>query len=164
MAYSYRLLYSSDAAGETHTATVYGDDGNALASQPAGNIRDLGSGLYLYVTAAMPDSQGGAVKILNGATLVSGGVVSPPETEGVVSSLVTAALNSIADAFLKRDWTAVTGEASRSVLNALRVLRNKVSRSGATATVTKEDDSTTAWTAALTAEVGAAPVTSIDPS
>ena len=69
-----------------------------------------------------------------------------------------------ADALLKRDWTAVTGEAARSVLNALRAIRNKVSRSGATVTITKEDDSTTAWTGALTTDAAAEPVTAVDPS
>lgn len=70
----------------------------------------------------------------------------------------------IADEVLTRDWTEVTGVASRSVLNALRALRNRVTRSGATLTVYREDDSTTAYTAALTTDAGAEPVTSVDPS
>lgn len=62
-----------------------------------------------------------------------------------VSDVPTADEN--ADALLKRDWTAVVGEASRSVLNALRKIRNKVSFDGAnTLTITKEDDTTTAYT------------------
>ncbi len=69
-----------------------------------------------------------------------------------------------ADALLKRDWTAVTGEAARSVLNALRFLRNKWGLSGGTLTVTKEDDATTAWTASVTGTAGADPVTGVDPS
>lgn len=68
-----------------------------------------------------------------------------------------------ADALLTRDWTSVTGEASRSVLNALRFLRNKWSISGTTLTVTEEDDTTTAWTSSLTADASANPVTSSDP-
>lgn len=85
MAYSFRMAYSSSAAGETHTATVYSDDGTALGSQPAYNIRDLGAGAYLYVTAAMPAGHGGCVIIKNGGTLVTGGVVSPEETEGAAA-------------------------------------------------------------------------------
>jgi hypothetical protein len=73
-------------------------------------------------------------------------------------------LNKKADALLKRDWTAVTGEAARSILNALRFLRNKWSISGGTLTVTKEDDTTSAWTAALTTNASADPVVSSDPS
>lgn len=69
-----------------------------------------------------------------------------------------------ADALLKRDWTEVSSEAARSVLNALRFLRNKWSVSGSTLTVTKEDDSTTAWTAAVTGSEGATPISAVDPN
>lgn len=81
-------------------------------------------------------------------------------------ALTSTEHNNIADALLKRDWTAVTGEAARSVLNALRFLRNKWSVSGTTLTVTKEDDSTSAWTASLTttAASGADVITSSDPT
>lgn len=72
-------------------------------------------------------------------------------------------LNSYADALLERDLTAVTGEASRSVLNALRFLRNKWSISGNTLTVYEEDDVTVAWTATLSSAAGD-PVTGSDPS
>lgn len=70
----------------------------------------------------------------------------------------------IADAILKRDLSAVTGEAARSLLNAIRFLRNKWSISGSTLTVTKEDDTTAAWTAAVTTDAAANPVTASDPT
>lgn len=73
-------------------------------------------------------------------------------------------LNDIADAVLKRDMSAVSGEASRSLLNAIRVLRNKWTVSSGTLTVTKEDDSTSAWTAAVTGTAGADPITGVDPA
>lgn len=73
-------------------------------------------------------------------------------------------LNDFADALLKRDMSAVTSEAARSPLNALRVLRNKSSVAAGTLTVTKEDDSTSAWTAAVTTTAGANPITAIDPA
>lgn len=73
-------------------------------------------------------------------------------------------LNEITDAILKRDFSAVSGEASRSMLNALRVLRNKWTVSSGTLTVTKEDDSTSAWTAAVTGTAGADPITGVDPA
>lgn len=76
----------------------------------------------------------------------------------------TTTLNAMADAVLKRDWTAVTGEASRSLLNALRFVRNRWSVSGTTLTVTKEDDATTAWTATLSTDAAADPVTGSDPA
>jgi len=93
----------------------------------------------------------------------SGSIVSIPATlaSGAINS---DELNNIADALLKRDWTGLTGEGARSVLNALRAIRNKTSVSGDTLTVTKENDSTTAWTAVLTTDALAEPVVSIDPA
>ena len=78
--------------------------------------------------------------------------------------IAAAGANEIADAVLTREWTSVTGEAARSVLNALRFLRNKWSISGSTLTVTEEDDSTSAWTSTLTSDSGADPVTASDPT
>lgn len=80
------------------------------------------------------------------------------------SELAADAATEIADAILKRDWTAVSGEAARSVLNALRFLRNKWSISGTTLTVTKEDDSTPAWTGTVTTDAAADPITANDPT
>jgi hypothetical protein len=73
-------------------------------------------------------------------------------------------LNEAADALLARDMSAVAGESARSPLNALRFLRNKWSISGGTLTVYEEDDTTSAWTAALTTNAAADPVTVSDPS
>jgi hypothetical protein len=83
-----------------------------------------------------------------------------PAAPAAVSDIPTATQN--ADALLKRDMSAVTGEATRSPLNALRWLRNKWSYSSGTMTVTKEDDTTTAWTATVTQTAGN-PVTGVDP-
>ncbi len=69
----------------------------------------------------------------------------------------------IAEAILKYDWTSITGEAARSVLNALRLLRNKWSVAAGTLTVTEEDDTTSAWTATVTSDNAAEPITGIDP-
>lgn len=72
--------------------------------------------------------------------------------------------NEIADALLNRDMSAVTDSNTRSPLNALRHIRNKWSISGTTLTVTKEDDSTAAWTATLTEDASANPITGSDPA
>jgi hypothetical protein len=85
-----------------------------------------------------------------------------PASPAAVSDIPTATQN--ADALLKRDMTAVTGEAARSPLNAIRFLRNKWSVSGATLTVTKEDDTTAAWTATLATDAAADPVVGSDPT
>jgi len=69
-----------------------------------------------------------------------------------------------ADALLNRDMSAVSDTNGRSPLNALRFLRNKWSVAGTTLTVTKEDDTTSAWTATLTADASANPVVVSDPA
>lgn len=78
----------------------------------------------------------------------------------------TAFIDQVIDPYwlLKADWAGLTGEAARSMLNALRFLRNKWSVSDTTLTVTKEDDSTSAWTSTLTTNASAEPITSSDPS
>ncbi len=63
----------------------------------------------------------------------------------------------------KNDMANASGEASRSPLNAVRLLRNKVTTSGGL-TVYKEDDSTSAWTGTLTSDAAAEHITSIDPA
>lgn len=91
-----------------------------------------------------------------------------PAAVGSAMDLVNApnatALNAMADAFLKRDWTGLTGEASRSVLNALRAIRNKFTTATGAAgyVVKKEDDSTTAWTGVLTVD-GDGSISAMDP-
>ena len=86
------------------------------------------------------------------------------EAVSAAKTLTAAERNSVADALLKRDWTAVTGEAARSVLNALRFLRNKWSLSGTTLTVKKEDDTANAWTSIVVTDASADPVTESDPA
>ena len=69
-----------------------------------------------------------------------------------------------ADALLNRDMSAISDGNARSPLNALRFLRNKWSISGTTLTVTKEDDSTSAWTSTVTEDASANPITGNDPA
>jgi len=78
--------------------------------------------------------------------------------------LAAGAATEIAETLLKIDMSTVTGEAARSPLNALRYIRNKVSIAAGTMTVTKEDDVTAAWTAAVVGTAGADPITSVDPA
>lgn len=68
------------------------------------------------------------------------------------------------DALLQRDMSLVTGEAARSVLNAMRYLRNHVGIVGTTLTTYKEDDTTPAWTSTVTTTVGALQITDTNPT
>ena len=81
-----------------------------------------------------------------------------------IAALPTAAGN--ADTLLDRDMSTGTDSGSatvRTVRQALRFLRNKWSISGGTLTVTKENDVTASWTAAVTTAAGN-PVDSVDPA
>ncbi len=80
----------------------------------------------------------------------------------LIAAIPTATEN--ADALLKRDWTSVTGEAARSLLNAARFLRNRFGVSGATLTVYKEDDTTSAWTGVVSSDPSAQPIVGNDPT
>jgi hypothetical protein len=73
----------------------------------------------------------------------------------------------IADQLFKRDMAAVEAAgaaAGRSLLNAMRLLRNRWATTATGITVYKEDDTTPAWTGALATAVGAAQITAIDPA
>lgn len=112
-----------------------------------------GSGFYTYAVGGGP-----------GVTAIGVGTVSILATQGISGPLDASEKNSIADALLKRDMSAVTGEASRSFLNCLRIIRNKWSISSSTLTVTKEDDATPAWTATLSTDATAVPIVGFDGS
>lgn len=72
--------------------------------------------------------------------------------------------NTAVDNILKRDMSSVSGEASRSLLNVMRAIRNRWKVLSGTLTVYKEDDTTSAWTAAETGTGGANPITESDPT
>jgi hypothetical protein len=81
-------------------------------------------------------------------------------------TLTSSERNSVADALLDRNMATGTDSGSpsvRTVRQALRFLRNKWSIAAGTLTVTKEDDSTSSWTAAITTTAGN-PVSGADPA
>lgn len=71
--------------------------------------------------------------------------------------------NANADALLGRN-IAGGSSSGRIVTDALRFLRNKWSVSGTTLTVTQEDDTTSAWTATVSTDATALPITGSDPA
>ena len=96
--------------------------------------------------------------------LIIDAILSDTGTDGVV--LTAAERNAIADAILDRDMATGADSGSptvRTVRQALRFSRNKVSISGGTLTVTKEDDTTASWTASVTTTAGD-PITTVDPA
>ncbi len=79
------------------------------------------------------------------------------------SELASSAVNEIADGILTRN---INGGSStgRTVKEALKGLRNRVDGSTGTLTVYEEDDTTPSWTAVLTRDAAADPITEINPS
>jgi hypothetical protein len=141
-------------------------NGGAEANH-AGTIAEVGGGLYYYEATAGELATLGflSVRVIKTGvrTFVAMAQVQLHDPYGAAGGGGPTAVE-IADALLTRDWTAVSGEAARSVLNALRFLRNKWSIAGSTLTVTKEDDAATAWTAALTTVAAAQGVSGADPT
>jgi hypothetical protein len=143
-------------AAVTRTLTSNGNDPSAatIASQVRTELTtELGR-----LDAAVSTRGTGAALDAAGVRAAVG--LATPNLDTQLDALPTA--NENADALLKRDWTSVTGEAARSVLNALRFLRNKWSIVGGTLTVMREDDATPAWTAEVTQTAGD-PVSEVDP-
>lgn len=142
------------------TATVSGIVGRKLyefrviptevsAGVPEVNVKSITAGVIAaasFAANALDAVWSTATRILTAATNLS----IPTATEN-------------ADALLKRDMSAVSGESSRSPLNAFRFLRNKWTIAGGTLTVKKEDDTTSAWSGSVATTAGD-PVSSIDPS
>ncbi len=86
------------------------------------------------------------------------------EMEGVIGAFLDMPVSGVPDALLKRDLSAVSGEAARSLLNAIRALRNKTQVVAGVLTVMKEDDATPAWTANVGTDANAEPIVSVDPT
>jgi 2-phospho-L-lactate guanylyltransferase (CobY/MobA/RfbA family) len=87
-----------------------------------------------------------------------------PAAPAAVGDVPTALQN--ADALLARDLGSGTGAGTldeRTVRSALRFSRNKFAIAGGVLTVKKEDDTTTAWTSAITTTAGD-PVSASDPA
>lgn len=94
-------------------------------------------------------------------TTVSGNVGG-----NLLGTLTTTERDAISDALLNRNMGTGTDSGSptvRTPRQALRALRNKVSITGSTLVVTKEDDSTPSWSASVTYDASAIPVTGVDP-
>lgn len=131
------------------------------------HITGTGADATDLVDEVLTDLPGASVSSVVGAvgSVASGGITAASfAADAITAAKVAADVGTeIADAYLKRDMSLVTGEAARSPLNAFRFMRNKWSIATSTLTVMKEDDTTTAWTATVATTAGN-PVSSVDPA
>lgn len=147
-----QMLSASDGSDFTGTVTVYVtvDNGaQALGGTGSGVCTHEGNGYHSYVPTQAET---------NGKHLAF-------TFKGTGAITVTVQVyTSFVDDILARDWTGFTGEAARSVLNALRAIRNKWAVGSGTLSVKKEDDATEAWNAAVSSDAAAEPIIGSDPS
>jgi len=169
---------AADAAGGLIISDAGGLDADALRADIVAILTDTGTTLDgkldiigVIVDAILTDTGTTLPTILAGlATQASVDVIdaivdqilADTGTDGVALSAAT--LLAIADTLLNRDLGAGTDDNTRSLRNAVRFLRNKWSITGTTLSVTKEDDTTLAWDAVLTAAPGADPISGSDPT
>lgn len=148
------------------TATVYRN--GVLDGVVTVTIANAATGSYSG-SFAVPVGYAAGDDVQVRAQAVVSGITSPPvvvwqDIIAFAQTLTVAERIEIADALLKRDWTQVTGEASRSMLNALRFLRNRWYVVATLLHVAKEDDTTDAWTSTLSTNPTADPITGSDPT
>jgi hypothetical protein len=164
-----QMITAADGTAFTSTVTVYvtGDNGTQTigqATSPLGRAVHEGNGYHSYTPTQAETNYDHIAFTFKGTAAITATVqlyTTFPQTADAPTAVVNA------DALLVRNWLSVaqpSPETSRCVLNALRFLRNKWSISGATLTVTRENDSTTAWTSALTTSASAEAVTASDPA
>ena len=168
----------------TTTCYVLGDGGTqAAGSVGSGACTHEGNGLWSYAPAQAETNYDNACFTFVNTSAVTATVqiyTSYPQTgdnyarigapagasvSADIAALPTATQN--ADTLLDRDMATGTDSGSssvRTVRQALRFLRNKWSISAGTLTVTKEDDVTSSWTAAVTTDAAAVPITASDPA
>ena len=156
------------AAAKTDTAAIKAKTDN-LPSDPADQslVIVATDAIYSRLGAPAGASVSADVAAVKGDSAAikakTDNLPASPAAVGSSMTLTSGERTSIAEALLKLDLSTITGEASRSVLNAVRFLRNKWSISGGTLTVRKEDDTTSAWTASVTQTAGN-PVSEVNPA
>lgn len=135
----------------------------------AGAAMTLTSAYDAAKTASSQASVDAVKAVVDAIKVLEDHLATALELDGAVYRFTTNALeqaptgtgsspDTIADAILKRDWTAVSGEAAYSLLNACRMLRNVWNTTGGTLSVKKEDGSTNAWTRTLAVDPTAQPI------
>lgn len=156
------ITTSSFAAGAINAAAIADDaiDGGSVAASAVTKIQ---AGLSTLTTADIPTEAeiDAVLSLAHGAgnwLTATGFAVA-----GDAMTLTTAERGSVADKILSRNING-GGDGTRTVEEALAVLRNKSAISGGTLTVYDTDDATSLWTATVTSSASADPITGVDPA
>lgn len=158
------VLIKMTSTNAADTAFLFKLNANGIDDlATATNLSTVAGYLDTEIAAILADTNELQTDWTNGGRLdlLLDAILADTGTDGVVISSATA--NQIADALLNRDMSAVSDTNARTPLNALRFLRNKYSISGTTLTIYAEDDATPKWTATVTTNAAADPITGSDP-
>lgn len=172
VAAAFRIMEAETTAGRplTQTAAI---SANAITATSINADAITDAKVAADVTIASVTGSVGSVTA--GVSVGAGGITATSFAAGAIdaaaiaadaigaSELAQGAAQEIADEVLNRNLAGGGSGNTRNVRNALRSLRNKSSIAAGTLTVTEEDDTTTAWTAAVTTAAGD-PISSIDPA
>jgi hypothetical protein len=151
--------------------SVTGNVGGNLVGDVQGNV----DGSVASVTGAVGSVTGNVGGNVTGnvggnvtgsvGSVAAGGIAAASFAASAIdaNALATDAAQEIADTTLGRNMATVAGAASRSLLNAIRFLRNRWEIVAGTLTVYEEDDATSAWTGVVTTAVSD-PVDEINPT
>lgn len=136
---------------------------NALEQAPSGGLDAAGVRAAVGLAAANLDTQLTAIDdaIDTEVAAIKAKTDLIPAAPAAVGDIPTAVQN--ADALLNRNING-GGNGTRTVEESLAFLRNKWSISGTTLTVYDVDDSTPLWTATVSTNAAADPVTGNDPT
>lgn len=144
------------------TGSVASVTGN-VGGNVTGSVGSVASGGITAASVATGAIDADALAADAGTELATAVWASATRTLTAPDNLSIPTTAEIADKILGRNIEGGS-DGGRTTSEALYPLRNKVTVSGGTMTVYKPDDSTSAWTAAVTGTAGADPITSVDPA
>lgn len=157
-------LSNAPTAGD-FTATMKTSIGTAVAASSVASVTGNVGG---NVTGSVGSVTAIAANAITATAIAADAITAAKIATGAIDAdaLATDAVSEIADGILDRDMSTGTDSGSttvRTARQALRALRNKVSIAAGTATICKEDDTATSWTAAVVTTAGN-PISSVDPA
>lgn len=133
------------------TALSFGQGAASVQGNVTGSVASVTGSVAGNVTGVVGGVAAGGI----GATSFAADAIT-------ATALAQSAAQEVADEVLDRNLAGGGSGASRNVRNALRSIRNRVKNNGGTLEVYEENDSTIAWSAALTTAAGN-PITEVDP-
>lgn len=132
---------------------------NGTITAQTGTCTKLGTGVYVLSLTPSGVVAGDQCAVQVAVTYADG----TTDTIYSETAVVDARVSSVPSDILTADFGTISGEAARSLINAARILRNRVDTNAGVITVYKEDGTTVAWTATVTGDSTADPIVTITP-